>query len=176
MTTTTTIDILRVRAETLASARALLADMVTELQSGIEALKADHMDGIREAIDGAAAAWKALEAEIEANPLLFVKPRTISAHGIKFGLAKGRGGLVIEDEERTLALIRKHLPDQADVLIATKEAPVKDALVQLPAADLKRIGVQVKDTGDQVLIKPADGEVDKLVKALVAAAVNGEDE
>jgi hypothetical protein len=170
----TTIDTLIERAEVLARTRQQLATLVTALQEGIEHLKASSMPEIRTAIEVASGAWSALESDIQAHPDLFVKPRSVMAHGIKFGLAKGRGGLVIDDEDRTVALIRKHLPDQADVLIATKEMPVKDALVQLPAADLKRIGVQVKDTGDQVLIKPVHSEVDKLVKALVAAAVEGE--
>jgi hypothetical protein len=169
---TTTIETLTERAEVLSRARKHLAMLVMALQEGIEHFKADQMPNVRSAIEVASGAWSALEADIQAHQELFVRPRSVVAHGIKFGLAKGRGGLVIEDEDRTVALIRKHLPDQADVLIATREMPVKDALVQLPAADLKRIGVQVKDTGDQVLIKPADGEVDKLVKALVAAAVS----
>jgi hypothetical protein len=173
--TTSTIDTLRTRAEVLASARANLADYVMALQAGIEALKTDHMPLIRQSIDDAAAAWKALDAEIEVHPELFVKPRTLTAHGIRFGFAKARGAIEINDEDRTVALIRKHLPEQADVLIATKELPVKQALLQLSAADLKRIGVNVTETGDRVLIKPADGEVDKLVKALISAAVEEEE-
>jgi hypothetical protein len=171
---TMTIDELKVRAENLKVTRDVLADLVRVLHEEIEYLKSEHMPEIQKTIESAAFYWQALEEAVQANPALFVKPRTITAHGIKFGLAKGRGGLVIADEQRTLALIKKHLPDQAALLIATKEAPVKDALLQLPAADLKRIGVEVKDTGDCVVIKPADSDVDKLVKALVAEAVEGE--
>ena len=159
------------RAEALARARGQLAELVQVLEEGLNHLKADAMPMIRESIDAAATAWSALAAEIEAHPELFVKPRTVSMHGIKFGFGKGKGGLEIADADRTCALIKKHLPDQAEVLIATKETPVKDALAQLPAADLKRIGVNVKDTGDQVVIRPADGEIDKIVKALIKAAV-----
>ncbi len=162
--------------QTLAQARASLGLLMHALQQGMEALKADHMPGIRAAVSDAETAWKALSAQIELHPHLFVKPRTAVAHGIKFGMAKGKGGLNIPDPDKTVALIRKHLPEQADVLIAVKEAPAKEALVQLPAADLKRIGVQVVDSGDQVVIKPADGEVDKLVKVLLKAAIEGEGE
>jgi hypothetical protein len=170
---TMTIDELKVRAENLKVTRDVLADLVRALHDEIEQLKAEHMPQIEKTIDSAAFYWKALEEAVQANPGLFEKPRTITAHGIKFGLAKGRGGLVIADEARTLALIKKHLPEQAAVLIATKETPVKDALLQLSAVDLKRIGVEVKDTGDQVVIKPADSDLDKLVRALVAEAVEG---
>lgn len=168
---TTTIETLAARAETLANARRHLGDFVGALQEGINHLRADAMPELRAQIEIATEAYNALKAEIEAHPECFDKPRTMSLHGIKFGYAKGKGGLEIADPDRTVKLIRKHLPDQADVLIATKEAPVKDALAQLPADDLKRIGVEVKGTGDCVVIRPADGEIDKLVKALVSEAV-----
>lgn len=161
-------------ARVLAQGRELLAKRVRSLQEAIDHLKADRLPEVRQCIETASAAWLALETLVQAHPELFVRPRTVEAHGIVFGMAKGRGGLEIEDEERTVALIKRHLPEQADVLIATRERPVKDALLQLPAADLKRIGVNVKETGDRVVIKPADGDVDKLVKALVTAAVEGE--
>lgn len=160
------------RAEALARTRAQLAELVQALEDGLHHLKADAMPRIREQIDRAAAAWAALEAEIAAHPELFVKPRTVAMHGIKFGYAKGKGSVEIADDDRTVMLIKRHLPDQADVLIAVRETPIKDAIANLPAADLKRIGVNVKDTGDQVVIRPADGAIDKIVKALIKAAVD----
>lgn len=169
-------DIIDNDVQTLAQARASLGLLMQALQQGIEALKADHMPGIRSAVYDAEVAWKALQLQIELHPHLFVKPRTAVAHGIKFGLAKGKGGLNIPDPDKTVVLIRKHLPDQADVLISVRETPAKEALALLPASDLKRIGVQVVDSGDQVVIKPADGEVDKLVKVLLKAAIEGEGE
>lgn len=164
------------RAEALAHARGQLAELVQALEEGLNHLKADAMPMIREAIDRASTAWSGLEAEIVAHPELFVKPRTVSMHGIKFGYGKGKGGLEIDDADRTCALIRKHLPDQAEVLIAAKYSPVKDAIAQLLPADLKRIGVNIKGTGDQVVIRPADGEIDKIVKALIKAAVGAAEE
>jgi hypothetical protein len=171
-TTSTSLDDVTARAEALARARGQLAALVGALNEGIEALKADHMPGIRTAIEQASTAWTTLEAEIRANPGLFVKPRTVSAHGIKFGLQKGAGTLVVPDPEKTLKLIRKHLPEQAEVLIVTKEVPSKDALMNLPANDLARIGARIDGTGDQVVIRPADGAVDKIVKALLKASID----
>lgn len=162
------------RASWLASTREQLARMVEELNKGIEALKADRLPDIRTAIDAAAEAWKGLADEIRAHPELFASPRTLQAHGIKFGYQKGKGGLEIADEDKTVELIEKLLPDQVKLLVSVRKVPVKDALAQLSAAELKRLGVEVKGTGDVVLIKPADGSVDKIVKALVAAAVEGE--
>lgn len=170
----TTMDEIGERARVLAEHRTRLHALVQHLKEGIDALQADQMPAIREAIDGATAAWEQLRALIEANPQHFIKPRTMTVNGIKVGFEKGKGGLEIADPDKTVKLIRKHLPDQADVLIATKETPAKDALAQLPADQLKRLGVNVKGTDDQVVIRPVDGDVDKLVKAFVKAAVEVE--
>lgn len=145
--------------------------LVSALNRGIEALKTDHMPALRESIGEATAAWDGLLTLVQANPQHFKKPRTVVMHGIKFGFEKGKGGLDIVDPDKTVTLIRKHLPDQADVLIATREVPAKDALAQLPADQLKKLGVNLKGTGDRVVIRPADGDIDKLVKVLVDASV-----
>ena len=157
-------------AERLARKRESLGQLVLLVNGEIEGAKARRFAKVKALADDAAAAWSALEAAVTANPELFVKPRKLAAHGIAFGYEKGKGGLEIADAEKTLQLIRRHFPELADVLIATKEAPAKDALANLTAAELKKLGVEVKGTGDVVVIRPADGAIDKLVKALVAAA------
>ena len=159
-------------ARRLAETRAHLGGLMQTLSAGIEAMKAEHMPDIRSAIQAATAAWQALELGIQLNPQLFAKPRTVAAHGITFGLEKGKGAITITNPDKTVQLIRKHLPEQADVLIATQEVPVKKALAQLSASDLKRIGATVTDATDRVVIRPAPSDVDKLVKALVRAEVD----
>ena len=165
------LDELTARAKALADARTELGRLCQELNAQLEAMKAERMPAIRDAMDLAILAWQRLESGIQAAPALFVKPRTVAAHGITFGLEKGKGAIKVADEARTVALIRKHLGDQAAVLIAVRETPVKKALQQLAAADLRRVGVEVIDAGDQVVIRPAPSDVDKLVKALVRAEV-----
>jgi len=163
----TTMDQLNDRAATLSRARNHLGAIVQALNAGLEALKAERMSDIRAAIDYATEAWSCLEKDIQDNPHLFIKPRKVAAHGIVFGIEQSKATLQIADPKRTVALIRKHLPDQADVLIAVEEAPVKKAVEKLPAADLKRIGVAVVPGVDTVVIRPATSDVDKLVKAFV---------
>jgi hypothetical protein len=165
----TTLDDLNEGARLLADARAQLAELVQALNAGLEVLKADAMPDIRQAIETASAAWQALELGIQLNPQLFVKPRTVAAHGITFGLEKGKGSIEFADPDKTCTLIRKHLPDLAPTLIVTRESPLKKAVAQLSAADLKRIGATVTDVRDLVVIRPAPSDVDKLVKALVRA-------
>ena len=96
--------------------------------------------------------------------------------GIKVGYAKGKGALSFDDADSVVARIKKHLPEQADVLIRTKEAPVKEALAQLSAAELKKIGVTLSEAGDQTVVRPVDSEVDKMVDALLKAATGEEGE
>ncbi|HRQ63918.1 MAG TPA: hypothetical protein PKZ76_03490, partial [Xanthomonadaceae bacterium] len=108
-----------------------------------------------------------LHAAVEASPDLFQQPKTRTLHGIRVGWMKQRGKLEIADTASTVALIEKLLPDQVDVLIKTTKAPVRPALQQLCVRDLKRIGVAVTDDVDTVVIKAADGDLDKLIAALL---------
>ena len=117
-----------------------------------------------------ATAQDKLYSSIKGNPELFMKPRTLVIQGIKVGMAKGKGKICIDDPAMAIKLIRKHFPEQADVLIKTEEKPVAKAIGQLTVPELKRIGVTVEEAGDQVVIKPTDSEVDKLISALIADA------
>lgn len=171
----TLTDIERMTRE-YAETRGKLADIIQALQAEVEAVKRRRLAPIKRAVAATAEAHDRLRAAIEAASDLFVKPRSVVIAGVRVGFQKGRGELEIADAVKTVQLIRKHLPDQADVLIKTVETPVKSALATLPAADLKRIGVNVADAGDQVLIKPTDSDVDKLVAALLKDAERIEEE
>ena len=52
----------------------------------------------------------------------------------------------------------------------------KEALAQLSAAELKKIGVTLSEAGDQTVVRPVDSEVDKMVDALLKAATGEEGE
>lgn len=158
------------RAQALADARSKLTEIVTTLNDDIEALKRQHLKGLKDAVAKMAERHDQLKSLIELNPTLFARPRTVVLHGIKLGLTKGKGSLDWEDDAAVCKAIKRLLPDQQDVLINTTEKPSKDALQQLPGATLKRLGVTVEEAGDQVVIKPADQDVDKLVKALIKGA------
>lgn len=158
------------RAKALADTRTVLSDIVTTLNDGIEGLKRDHMKALKAAVNAAAAQHEKLKDLIEANPELFVKPRTVVLHGLRLGYRKGAGGVEFEDAERVAELIRKHFPEQFDVLVQTKHKPLKDALGQLTVAELKKVGCTVEDSGDVVFIKPTDSAVDKLVNQLLKSA------
>ena len=163
------------RAKLFADARAEVSNIVTVLNDGIDALKRDNMPALKRCIAKVAERHDNLRALIDANPQLFTKPKTMVFHGVKVGLAKGKGGIAFDDAAQVVKLIKKHLPDQADVLIITTEKPAKEALSQLSADLLKKIGCTVIKSGDQVVIKPADSEVDKLVDTLIKGSTESEE-
>jgi len=150
-----------------ADGRGQLADRVRTLEHEITAIKRRRLQGIKNTVNAVLELQSSLKAALEDSRDLFVKPRTMIFHGVKIGFQKGKGKISWADDAQVVKLIRKHLPDQADVLVKTTEKPVKDALQQLSAADLKRIGVLVEETGDQVVIKSTDSEIDKFVDTLL---------
>lgn len=159
-----------------AEAREKLAGMVAELTDGLEALKRNRLPAIKRALQRAAEKEAELRAVIESAPDLFAKPRTVVMHGVKVGWQKGPGKIEFDDPDQVVALIKKRLPDQADVLVATIEKPVRKALQQLSVQQLKSIGCQVEGTDDVVVIKAVDSDVDKLVTALLRGASEGDAE
>lgn len=163
-------------AKAYAEARAKVTDIVTVLNDGIDELKRAHMPALKRAITKAAEMHDQLKQLIEANPSLFVKPRTVIYHGVKIGMKQASGGISFEDADQVVRLVKKHFPDQADVLIITTEKPSKDALRQLTVAELKKVGCNSIEAGDQVVIKPTDSEVDKLVDTLLKGATETEAE
>jgi len=159
--------------EALAGQYADARDQLTALLRVIEARQREiidrHLDQIRASIRQVAETEERLRHAIEAAPEQFDKPRTRIFHGIKVGLQKGKGKVEIDDEARTIRFIREKLPEeQAELLIKVTERVDRRMVADLTAADLKRLGIRVVESGDQVVIRPVDSQLDKLVKALLA--------
>lgn len=155
-----------------ASARAALNDLVGALQAELDGLTRAHLPAIRAQVNAVADLHARLNDAIASHPGLFEAPRTISIHGVKIGLQKGKGRIEIDDEAATIARIKRLLPDQAEALIQVTESLRKSALNTLDAGDLCRIGVQIEGSGDTVVIKPADSGLDKVVRALLKDATD----
>jgi arsenate reductase-like glutaredoxin family protein len=162
-----TMDAVARGARDYAEARTLLAELVTALNDGLEAMKREHLPPIRRALERASRTERALRELVQASPQLFVRPRTVVMHGIKVGFAKGAGKVSFEDSDQVVALIEKKLPELADVLILTEKKPAKKALLQLDVKQLKAIGCTVEETGDQVVVKATGSDIDKLVELLL---------
>lgn len=153
-----------------AQARVKLSEYVTALQAGIDALKRQQIAKIKAAVNKAADTGDELVNMINESPELFTKPKSVILHGIKLGYKKQKGKIEFDDPELVIKLIRKHCPELVDTLIVKTETPSKEALNNLSAADLKKLGVKVTSDTDVVFIAAADSEVDKLVNALLKGA------
>jgi hypothetical protein len=153
-------------------ARADLGDTVRQLQRELGDVRARYIKQIRREVAKAADKQSELKALVERAPHLFVKPRTLVIQGVKVGYQKGRGGIEFDDADKVVELIHKHYGDgeEALSLLNIAEKPDKTALEELSVAELKKLGCTVRDTGDEVVIKPVDGEVDKIVNALLKDA------
>lgn len=156
-------------AEGYAQRRHALADLLNQIDAEQRAIITRRLRDVRLALADAAAAEDALRNAIEAAPELFEKPRTRVLHGVKVGYQKGKGKVEIPDEAKTIRYIREKLPtDQAELMIRVTEKVERRAVMDLTAADLKRLGIRIIESGDQIVIKPVDSQVDKLIKALLA--------
>lgn len=158
-------------ARQLADALNRVDAIASELDKAIEILKRTELPKLRKWVAAAAEAEAALKEKIKAAPELFHKPKTVTLHGIKCGYEKGKGSVQFADPERVCTLIYKHFPHAVDTLIISTEAPSKTELAKLPAADLKRLGCELKGTGERVVVKPVDGAGVKMAQALLAGMV-----
>lgn len=159
---------IELRTKNYAGARDLLGNRVRQLQDEMDAARRKAEPLIKSALAAAKAAESELSAAILQNPQHFKRPRTFVFHGVRVGIEKRAGKVVIADPAKTITLIRKHFSDdQIELLIKVKETPIKKAIAALPANDLKRIAVDLGESGDAVLIKPVDDELEKMLKALL---------
>ena len=170
-TTLTDIDHL---TQVFAANHETLANTLRDFNSDVENLKRRYHVQLRLAVAAASKSKLILHAAIADAPELFEKPRTQIFHGVKVGFQKGKGGIEFEDGGKVVALIRKTFGDDAIAYIRTTETPDKKMLAELPVSELKKLGCTVADTGDVVVIKPTDSEIEKAVAALLKDAVEGE--
>lgn len=150
-----------------ATERTKLSERIRFLEDEINTLKRKRLPGIKNSIQTVMEKQEDLKAALEESRPLFEKPRTIVFHGVKVGFQKAKGKLSWNDDAQVIKLIKKHLPDQEEILIKKTEKPSKDALLNLSAENLKKIGVSISEAGDVVVIKSTDSEIDKFVEALL---------
>jgi hypothetical protein len=164
-----TLEQIDAKVRKYADARDELATTVQKLEDRIERLKRRYLPTIKKQVATAAARKLDVTNAVTDSKELFTRPRTIILHGIKVGFAKGKGKIEYtkDDIDRIVRLIEKYFPGQESVLLQIKKTPIKKALQNLAAADLKKLGITVEDTGDYVMIKPVDSQVEQLVDKLL---------
>ena len=150
-----------------ADARDALAEVSEDIRERRRAAVKARLRALQTRVAAVAEAKDTLREAIADAPELFTKPRTRALDGIKVGYRK-LPGRVACDEARAIAQIRKRLPDQAGNLVRVKETLNRSALLQLDSKTLAGLGVAVTDVDDEIVIKAASTDLDRLVDALLA--------
>ena len=157
------------RSESYQAARKALAERIGLIRARRVRYTKRLMPGLAARAADAAAAKAALEECVEAESGRFLKPRTREFHGVRVGLRKKAGKLVIADEARTVELIREKLPRaQQDLLLVTTVKIQKQALRKLRASDLAAVGASIGDVTDSVTVTVPKDSTAKLAEALRA--------
>lgn len=158
------------RAKAHADARQKLNHLVIMLNAELEAVKRKRLARLRSVVAEAQQTGDALLALVAEAPDLFKRPKSHILHGVKLGFKKEKGRIEFADADQVIKLIRKHFPELAETLIVTTERPSKEAMNNLQADQLKKIGVTVTADSDVAFIGSTDGDVDKIVNALLKDA------
>ena len=162
-----TMNDIELRAKKFAAARSELAERLNALREEQETAKRRRLQGIKNALERVRADFDDLKESVEGSKELFEQPKTRVLHGIKVGWMKQRGKLEIADTDACVSALRRVLGSDAEAYIKTTETPIRSALANLSAKELQRCGVAVSDDVDAVVIKAADGDLDKLLDALI---------
>ena len=170
-----TMATIEAQAEGYAALRQELSFQVGELDAELHRLKARRLPKIRTLFSRCANARALLEMAVDEDRGLFEKPRSRVFAGIRVGLEKGKGKISWAKPGAVVARIRRLMPDRFDDLVVTTEKPSKQALGRLTAAELKKLGVDVGNAGDRIVVKPQDSAIDKLVDALLADGAEAEE-
>ena len=165
-----TMQEIETKAKAHAQARAALTQLVILLNAEIDAVKQKRMKKLREAVANATETGDVLLELVSESSTLFKKPKSAILHGIKLGFKKQTGKISFDNEDQVIKLIRKNLPELADVLIVTTEKPSKEAMNNLEVGQLKKIGVTVTSDSDVAFISDPTSDVDKIVNALLKGA------
>lgn len=158
-----TMDGIRKLAERYAHRRRLVAVIQEHIRSEVRRIVLAERQNLRRRVAELDVAREDLAAAIQDHQDLFARPRTHSVEGVKFGLRRAQGKLLVGDPARTVALIRQHLPERDDLLVVT-ERPARRGIRELHPRTLQRIGVTLLPDTEEVVITSATDDLDKLVK------------
>lgn len=158
-----TIDSLSTNAERLATRRRELVQAAAAMDIAVAAVRKEHLPRLRKIAIDVKAMMTNLEDMVSRAGALFAKPKSRTVADIQFGFKKGRGKIEFDDEAKVIARIKAQRPDLVELLIATRETIVKDALGNLGADVLKKLGISVIEAGDAPFVKAKDADTDKLI-------------
>ena len=165
-----TLDDLSARAERLAARRRDLVLAAAEMETEVAAVRRKHIAGLRKIAIDVKAQLAGLQRLVAEAASLFAKPKSRTVADIQFGFRKGRGRIEFDDEAKVIARIRKLRPDLVATAIVTREAVDKDAIGNIPADELRKLGITIVEAGDAPFVKPKDSDTDELITLALAEA------
>jgi len=173
VTTLKPIDRLDHKNQRYSLCRDSLLQEYREMAAQLEAVKALFLPALKALAAKAGEARAELEKEIAAHPELFVKPRTMQLHGIKFGYQAVAE--TVAPGPNTIALIEKHLPEeQVELMIEVKKSVVKSTLKDLSPGDRQRLGCVLTPRTDRILIKPTGDALEAVIDKILDEAASDE--
>ena len=104
-----------------------------------------------------------IKQELTANKDLFKKPKTKVIHGLKLGFRKGKGKLIINDEDALIKKLKRDYHDDIGALVKKTETIVKSGIEKLDARELKRLGVTIENASDEVVFSIVEDSIDDLL-------------
>ena len=149
----------------LARAREELKTCLDRGEAECEAVRRHYRPMLKRRADAVNERRAALEAAIREHPDLFKRPKTRTWAAIRVGLMKQKGKITVADEAATIAHIQRYYPAQAKSAVKVTRKFVRSAVSAFTADMLKKCGIAVGDDTDDVVIKPVDGQLEKLVTA-----------
>ena len=169
-----TLTQIRTKAADYAALQGDLRDLLARVEGERRELVSRYAPELTERMELVTLAFAELRDLIAANPQCFEKPKTLVEDGLKYGLAKRPGRVVVGDERRAVELVQKHMPEQVAMLIDRKETINKAACKGLSGAELARLGIAMVDATDDVVIRVVDGDVTKAVQTILEQAQDAE--
>lgn len=146
-----------------------LRDVLAQLNDAIEEAKRTNLPMIRRQVAATKASRHLLAEMVRDHPHLFQRPKTREMHGIRVGYRKGRDRVLWPEEAELVRRVRAVLgPKTARALIEVRERVNRAAVTPDIRAQLD---IAVAKGDDQLLVEPLDGEVDKLIGALLGDLV-----
>ncbi len=147
---------------------AALEKQIDNLDADLAEVKRKHMAALKRQAAVVANREAFLRDLVESNPELFKRPRTMIVAGVKIGFTASAGKVEFtDDEENVIRRITRFLEADAANLIRVTREVNKDAVRNLPAADMAKIGCKIEGACDTVLVKRMAGEVEKLINKLI---------
>lgn len=155
----------------LSTARDALLQSQIDLRAILREATDEHLPSIQKQAEKVTKLQGELELLVNENRDLFTEgQKTVIMNQITVGLKKSQDAIEIPDEAKVIANIEKKMEDRAEFLIDTKKSLVKNAVKKLTDAELKAIGIKRVPGSDEVVVAPAAGQINKLVKLLVPEA------